>query len=59
MPTISANEREGIAKAAELFVHLGASEVFMFGSVVAGRVRASSDIDMAVAGFHRMQFQLL
>jgi predicted nucleotidyltransferase len=47
---MTTREREAIAKAASLFIGLGASEVFAFGSAVRGQLRTGSDIDMAVSG---------
>ena len=43
-------EQDAVAKAAALFIGLGATEVFVFGSAVKGRLRQNSDIDMAVSG---------
>jgi predicted nucleotidyltransferase len=43
-------EKEAIGKAAALFIGLGASQVFVFGSAVTGQLRQHSDIDMAVSG---------
>jgi len=43
-------EHEGVSKAAKLFIRLGASQVFVFGSAVKGQLRPNSDIDMAVCG---------
>ncbi|MCX6602364.1 MAG: nucleotidyltransferase domain-containing protein [Acidobacteria bacterium] len=47
---MTTQEHEAISKAAKLFIRLGASEVFLFGSAVKGQLRPNSDIDMAVAG---------
>ncbi|HWE49555.1 MAG TPA: nucleotidyltransferase domain-containing protein [Bryobacteraceae bacterium] len=47
---MTTREREGLAGAAKLFVELGASQVFVFGSAVRGELRSDSDIDMAVSG---------
>ncbi len=47
---MTTREREGIVKAASLLIGLGASQVFVFGSAVKDRLRADSDIDMAVSG---------
>ena len=47
---MTTNEREAVGKAAKLFVALGASQVFVFGSAVTGQLRPDSDIDMAVSG---------
>ena len=47
---MTTREQEAISKAAALFIGLGASQVFVFGSAVNGRLRATSDIDMAVSG---------
>ncbi len=47
---MTTREREAIAKAASLFIGLGASQVFVFGSAVKGQLRPDSDIDMAVSG---------
>jgi predicted nucleotidyltransferase len=43
-------EKEAVAKAAQLFRDMGATQVFMFGSAVKGQLRPDSDIDMAVSG---------
>ena len=50
MSGITTRERDAIAKAADLFIGLGASRVFLFGSAVNGELRPNSDIDMAVSG---------
>jgi predicted nucleotidyltransferase len=50
MSSMTARERDALAKAATLFIGLGASEVFVFGSAVKGQLRPNSDIDMAVSG---------
>jgi len=50
MSPMTTREHEGISKAVELFIGLGASEVFVFGSAVKGQLRPNSDIDMAVSG---------
>jgi len=47
---MTTREHEAVSKAARLFIGLGASEVFVFGSAVRGQLRANSDIDMAVSG---------
>ncbi len=47
---MTTHEREAVAKAAALFVGLGASEVFVFGSATKDQLRPGSDIDMAVSG---------
>lgn len=44
------SEQEAVSKAAKLFIRLGASEVFVFGSAVKGQLRPNSDIDIAVSG---------
>jgi predicted nucleotidyltransferase len=50
MSGMTTRERDAIAKAATLFIGLGASQVFVFGSAVKGQLRPDSDIDMAVSG---------
>jgi len=50
MSIMTIPEREAVSKAAKLFIRLGASEVFVFGSAVKGNLRPNSDIDMAVSG---------
>ena len=50
MSGMTTREQEAIAKAATLFIGLGASQVFVFGSAVNGQLRPDSDIDMAVSG---------
>ncbi len=47
---MTTRERDAVAKAATLFIGLGASQVFVFGSAVKGQLRSTSDIDMAVSG---------
>ncbi len=49
MPTILYKAKEVLA-AANLLRSMGASEVFVFGSLVRGELRPNSDIDMAVSG---------
>jgi predicted nucleotidyltransferase len=50
MPGLTRREQEAINKAATLFIGLGASQVFVFGSALKGKLRPDSDIDMAVSG---------
>lgn len=50
MSGMTTHERDAVAKAAALFIGLGASQVFVFGSAVKGQLRPNSDIDMAVSG---------
>jgi len=50
MSGMTTRERDAVAKAATLFIGLGASQVFVFGSAVKGQLRPASDIDMAVSG---------
>ncbi len=50
MSNMTVREQEAVSQAAKLFIGLGASEVFVFGSAVKGQLRPSSDIDMAVSG---------
>jgi predicted nucleotidyltransferase len=50
MSGMTTREQDAIARAATLFIALGASQVFIFGSAVKGRLRPTSDIDMAVSG---------
>lgn len=47
---MTTRELDAVAKAATLFIGLGASQVFVFGSAVKGHLRPTSDIDMAVSG---------
>jgi predicted nucleotidyltransferase len=48
-PTTS--EKEALlADAASLLRGMGASQIFVFGSLVTGELRPDSDIDMAVSG---------
>lgn len=49
MPT-TVNEKEAVLAAANLLRSMGASEVFIFGSLVRGELRPDSDVDMAVSG---------
>lgn len=41
---------EEVLAAAKLLRSMGASEVFVFGSIVRGELRPDSDVDMAVSG---------
>jgi len=50
MSGLTTREQDAVAKAATLFIGLGASQVFLFGFAVKGRLRPNSDIDMAVSG---------
>ena len=50
MSGMTKREQEAIKRAATLFIGLGASQVFVFGSAVNGQLRPDSDIDMAVSG---------
>src|SRR5215470_11513960 len=43
-------EREAVMAVAKLLLSMGASQVFVFGSVTRGELRPDSDIDMAVSG---------
>ena len=47
---ISVNEKEAVLLAANLLRSMGASQVFVFGSLVRGELRPDSDIDIAVSG---------
>jgi predicted nucleotidyltransferase len=49
MPT-TLSEKEAVLTAANLLRSMGASQVFVFGSLVRGELRSDSDIDMAVSG---------
>ena len=49
MPT-TLREKEAVLAAANLLRSMGASEVFVFGSLVKGELRPDSDIDIAVSG---------
>jgi predicted nucleotidyltransferase len=44
------SEKEELLAAAKLLRSMGASEVFIFGSLVRGELRSDSDIDIAVSG---------
>ena len=44
------NANEAILEAANLLRGMGASQVFVFGSMTRGELRRDSDIDMAVSG---------
>jgi predicted nucleotidyltransferase len=50
MSGMNLREQEAIARAAALFIGLGASQVFVFSSAVKGPLKPDSDIDMAVSG---------
>ncbi|MGO4885362.1 MAG: nucleotidyltransferase family protein [Bryobacteraceae bacterium] len=49
MPTTPA-ESQAVLDAASMLIGMGASQVFVFGSLVRGELRPDSDIDMAVSG---------
>lgn len=49
MPT-TLNASEAVLEAADMLIGVGASQVFVFGSLVRGKLRPDSDIDMAVSG---------
>jgi predicted nucleotidyltransferase len=49
MPT-TLIEKEAVMAVARLLLSMGASQVFIFGSVARGELRPDSDIDMAVSG---------
>jgi predicted nucleotidyltransferase len=43
-------ENAEVLDAANMLIGMGASQVYVFGSLVRGELRADSDIDMAVSG---------
>ncbi len=43
-------EKEAIRAVASLLRGMGASQIYVFGSLVRGKLRPDSDIDMAVSG---------
>jgi predicted nucleotidyltransferase len=47
---------QAIERAAAILKAAGADAVYLFGSIVEGRVRADSDIDLAVAGLPPARF---
>ena len=49
MPT-AASEKEAVPAAVNLLRSMGASQVFIFGSLARGELRPDSDIDLAVSG---------
>jgi predicted nucleotidyltransferase len=49
MPTVL-HESQAVFEAAKMLRGLGASQVFVFGSLVRGELRPDSDVDMAVSG---------
>jgi predicted nucleotidyltransferase len=49
MPT-TLNEKDAVLAAANLLRSMGASQVFIFGSLVRGELHPDSDIDIAVSG---------
>lgn len=55
MPT-TLSEKESLLAAASLLRGMGASQVFVFGSVVRGGLRPDSDIDLAVSGLPAMVY---
>ena len=44
------NEKEAVLAAANLLRSMGASQVFVFGSLVRDELRPDSDVDLAVSG---------
>jgi predicted nucleotidyltransferase len=42
--------RKDIRRAVEILKEVGCTDVFLFGSLAAGKVRGKSDIDLAVRG---------
>jgi predicted nucleotidyltransferase len=44
------NEKDALLAAADLLRSMGASQVFVFGSLVRGELHPDSDIDLAVSG---------
>ena len=48
--SFSADKEKEILAAATLLRRMGASDVFVFGSLTRGELRPDSDIDMAVSG---------
>ena len=49
MATVSI-DRDLLFAAAKVFLRMGATEVFVFGSATKGALRPDSDVDMAVTG---------
>lgn len=48
--------QEDIKKAIEILKENGAKEVFVFGSIVNGKINENSDIDIAVKGLKEEEF---
>ena len=51
--------KRAIRRAAEILKQAGCTEVFLFGSLAAGKVKEKSDIDLAVRGCPKGEFFLL
>lgn len=49
-------EYAAVLRAAEALREQGATEVYLFGSAASGRLRGSSDIDLAVSGLPPERF---
>jgi predicted nucleotidyltransferase len=47
---ITFSKSEALLEAANMLIGMGASRVFVFGSLVRGELRPDSDVDMAVSG---------
>jgi predicted nucleotidyltransferase len=47
---VELSDKEAVREAASLLRSMGASQVFVYGSLVRGALRPGSDIDMAVSG---------
>jgi len=47
---IPANYQKDVSKAVEILRESGCSEIYLFGSLVSGKTRSRSDIDLAIRG---------
>ena len=53
---LSADLRNAISMAAEILLHDGCKEVYLFGSVAKGTFTADSDVDLATVGLPKDKF---
>jgi predicted nucleotidyltransferase len=53
---LPANVRDAISVAAEILLHDGCKEVYLFGSAAKGTFTADSDVDLATVGLPKEKF---
>jgi len=56
LESLPANYREDIEKAVSLLKNEGCRAVFLFGSMVTGKIHAKSDIDIGISGLPPKNF---